>query len=236
MVSPLSSITNFLRRYHRCQLCQLPVADIPVDNRPHSWCRDCQARFPRPPYCHRCGRTTLTNTSYCGHCLVDPPPWQHFYRVGEYRFPLRQLIHQFKFGRQFWLAQPLSQLLAQDIVQPAPVLLPVPLHPVRRITRGFNQSTLLAEALAHQTASRCQSSVLRRRRYTRPQHTLSKLQRQQNLEHAFILKMPALPRHVAIVDDVVTTGSTVAAITTLLQQHGVEQIDIYCICYTPTDP
>ncbi|MGF1724479.1 phosphoribosyltransferase family protein [Photobacterium nomapromontoriensis] len=235
MVSLLSPITNFLRRYHRCQLCQLPVADTSIGNKTHMWCHDCLSRFPRPPYCHRCGRTTLSNTAYCGHCLVEPPPWQHLYRVGEYHFPLRQLIHQFKFGRQFWLAQPLADMLVSEIVQPAPVILPVPLHPLRRFTRGFNQSTLLADAIAKQTASRCQPSLLRRQRYTRPQHMLNKSQRQQNLDQAFILKKQALPKHVAIVDDVVTTGSTVAAITTLLQQHGVEKVDIYCICYTPTD-
>ncbi|WP_160175101.1 ComF family protein, partial [Photobacterium sanctipauli] len=70
--------------------------------------------------------------------------------------------------------------------------------------------------------------------YPRPQHRLNRQQRQHNLHQAFILKEQPLPSHIAIVDDVVTTGSTVGAIAKLLKLHGVERIDIYCLCYTPT--
>ncbi|PSU32947.1 ComF family protein [Photobacterium lutimaris] len=228
MVSLITQFTNFLRRDHRCQLCQLPVTG------PHPiWCQHCLARFPCPPYCRHCGHTLLQDADQCGHCLNAPRPWQRFYRVGEYQFPLRQVIHQFKFQRQFWLASPLGELLAQQIDDPAPLLLPIPLHPIRRLQRGFNQSSLIAQVIAQRTGSRLATRRLRRQRYTAPQHRLSKTQRQHNLERAFTLTAKALPRHVALVDDVVTTGSTVAGAATLLHQHGVERVDIYCLCYTP---
>ncbi|PSU06264.1 amidophosphoribosyltransferase [Photobacterium ganghwense] len=234
MVSPLFQITNFLHRHHRCMLCRLPV-DTPDQH----WCQPCLARFPRTPYCHGCGTTTLTMTEYCGRCLTRPPPWQRCYRLGEYRFPLRQLVHKFKFGHQFWLARPLGTLLAQAIPEPAPLLLPVPLHPWRQLTRSFNQSTLLATAIAEATGSRCQPDLLRRTRHNPAQHQLNKAQRQTNLRDAFRLRKPIvrpsspLPSHVALVDDVVTTGSTLSVLTRLLLAEGVERVDIYCLCYTP---
>ncbi|AJR07179.1 ComF family protein [Photobacterium gaetbulicola] len=229
MVSLFTQFTNLLRRYHRCQLCQQPS-----DGGHPLWCSHCLARFPCPPYCHHCGNTLLAHASHCGQCLGRANPWQRFYRAGEYHFPLRQLIHQLKFQRKFWLAQPLGELLARQIDDPAPLLLPIPLHPLRRLSRGFNQSSLIAQAVAQQTGSRLDTRLLRRQRYTPPQHRLSRAQRQHNLDSAFRLTSRcSLPPHVALVDDVVTTGATVAEAATLLRQHGVARIDIYCLSYTP---
>ncbi|MGF1699841.1 ComF family protein [Photobacterium makurazakiensis] len=227
MVSPITKIANTLLTPPYCQLCRLPIP-----NGGKLWCHHCRQRFQQTPYCQRCGSNTLTMTPHCGRCLTKPPPWQHFVRLGEYQFPLRTLVHQLKFERKFWLAQPLGHLLAAQIQTPAPVVIPVPLHPLRRLYRSFNQSTLLADAIAEKTHSNCLPQAIRRKLYTQPQHQLSRQQRQRNLHGAFILKEQSLPNHVAIVDDVVTTGSTVAAIATLLQQNGVEQIDIYCLCFT----
>ncbi|WP_036830695.1 amidophosphoribosyltransferase, partial [Photobacterium sanctipauli] len=64
------------------------------------------------------------------------------------------LVHQFKFGRKFWLAQPLGHLLAAQISEPAEAMIAVPLHPLRRLYRSFNQSALLAAAIADKTPSR----------------------------------------------------------------------------------
>lgn len=222
-------LDQWLARIPRqCQLCQLPL-----DREEQLWCRHCQARFPQPPYCHRCGATTPVPTSACGRCLSDPPPWQQCYRLGEYRFPLNRLIHQLKFSGKFWLAEPLGEQLAREISSPAPVLIPVPLHRRRRLQRSFNQSTLLAQAVARALGSRCDSDALRRVRHTPPQRDLSRRERQQNLHQAFILNTRDLPEHVALVDDVITTGSTLAELTRLLVSHGCRQVDIYCLCYTP---
>ncbi|MCW8329551.1 ComF family protein [Photobacterium sp. SDRW27] len=228
MLSPSSLRSIFQWTNQQCQLCRLPLGDNET-----VWCRHCMARFPQPPYCARCGTTTLKSTDQCGSCLSAPPPWQQFYRLGEYDFPLRQLIHQLKFGGKFWLAEPLGQLLAQHISHPAPVIIPVPLHPLRRLYRSFNQSTLLAQAIARETGSLCLPNAIHRTRNTQAQRQLSKSERKKNLHQAFILKTKALPEHVAIVDDVLTTGSTVAELTRLLLQAGVKQVDVYCICYTP---
>lgn len=229
MLSPSSLRSIFQWINQQCQLCHLPLS-----SGERVWCHHCLASFPQPPYCSHCGATTLAPANHCGQCLASPPPWQRLYRLGEYGFPLSQLIHQLKFGKKFWLAQPLGQLLAQQIDQPAPLLLPVPLHPLRRFSRGFNQSSDLARAIADNTHSRCLPDGFCRIRHTKVQKQLTKKEREKNLHQAFILNAKPLPDHIAIVDDVVTTGSTVTELTHLLQNEGVKRVDIYCICYTPT--
>lgn len=222
-------LQNFYHRllYRHCSLCQLPL--LKTDN---YWCHDCIANFPQSPYCQHCGMTTLITVAHCGRCLTKPPLWDHLYRLGEYQPPLQQLVHQLKFAGKFWLAQPLAKQLAQQISEPAPLLLPVPLHARRYCQRGFNQSYHLALALSEIFDSKVNSQGFSRSRYTQPQQQLTRLQRQHNLTNAFQLRQQCLPDHVAIVDDVVTTGSTVNQLTKLLRQQGVKRIDIYTLCHT----
>ncbi|WP_249199157.1 ComF family protein [Photobacterium sp. GJ3] len=212
----------------QCGLCRLPLRD---DD--HLWCQTCLTSLPQPPYCQHCGATTLDASPHCGFCLRTPPHWDRLVRLGEYGFPLNRLIQQFKFQRQFWLGPPLARLLAAQITAPAPLLLPVPLHPWRRLLRGFNQSTVLATALAASLNTTVDTQSLRRIQRALPQHQLSRQARLQNLQQAFILKERKWPEHVAIVDDVVTTGSTVSVLSRLLREQGVRQIDIYCLGFTP---
>ncbi len=174
----------------------------------------------------------LHSVTNCGRCLSKPPRWHRLYRLGEYRPPLQQLIHQFKFYGKFWLAQPLAQQLAHQITDPAPLLLPVPLHWRRYCLRGFNQSHQLALALAAILHSQVNQHAFQRLRHTPPQQQLTKNQRRYNLKHAFKLHPCCLPDHVAIIDDVVTTGATVDQLTQLLLQRGVKRVDIYALCHT----
>ncbi|BBC40273.1 ComF family protein [Photobacterium damselae subsp. piscicida] len=212
-----------------CRLCRLPLS-----SGQQLWCDNCRRHIEQLHYCQRCGATLTQSVSTltCGRCLVSPPPWHHFYRLGLHQFPLKQVVHQFKFQRQFYLAAPLAQWLAQQIKQPAPVLLPVPLHRYRLWQRGFNQSTLLAWSLAEALNNECLSHGFIRTRHTPPQKKLKRSERQQNLKGAFQLQAKQLPPHVALVDDVVTTGSTLKELISLLPSH-IEQIDVYALSYTP---
>jgi ComF family protein len=144
-------------------------------------------------------------------------------------------------------------LLAQQIEAPAPILLPVPLHWWRYLSRGYNQSDILAHSLRAQLNNhpRVASNLFKRHRSTPKQQGLDKRQRQKNLSGAFKLNKPFYFKyftkqsqkqpsnlsvrltHVAIIDDVVTTGTTVQQLCKLLLDIGVERIDIYCICRTP---
>jgi ComF family protein len=128
---------------------------------------------------------------------------------------------------------PLAALLAQHIPFPAPLLLPVPLHWRRYLYRGFNQSDLLAHHLSQALAVSYQTRLLQRIRSTPPQEGLHKNEREQNLRKAFMLRSRPPTNHIAIADDVVTTGSSINQLCQLLLEVDLEYIDIYCLCRTP---
>jgi len=213
---------------------QCPVCRLPLGNQ-HAYgvCDACQIWYPQLPRCQRCGLTTIQPVEECGQCLSDPPLWQRIYCVGDYHFPLSTSIHQLKHQRQFWQAAPLAQRLAAQVNDPAPVITCVPLHWKRRLIRGFNQSELIAQQVAIELNSDYQPLLFSRKRNTKTQQSLTKSQRQRNLANAFNLNHTPTTPHIAIVDDVVTTGSTVQHLCQLLLEVGVERIDIYCICRTP---
>jgi ComF family protein len=111
-------------------------------------------------------------------------------------------------------------------------VLPVPLHWRRLRSRGFDQGLEIGKVLARRLNIPL-STALRRQRYTASQQALSREQRQRNLAGAFILRKPLPALRVALVDDVLTTGSTANEISALLQNAGVEEVHVWAIARTP---
>jgi ComF family protein len=153
--------------------------------------------------------------------------------LGDYGFPLAGEIQRFKDRRELWQVPGLCQQLADQISDPAPLLTSVPIHWKRYLTRGFNQSAILTRYLAQNLSQAHDTQLFSKVRYTRSQRHYRKQLRAENLAHAFKLNRIPEQNHIAIVDDVVTTGSTVRQLCQLLLEVGVERIDIYCICRTP---
>ncbi|MBW3697636.1 ComF family protein [Vibrio sp. T187] len=213
----------------QCQLCRL---EIPKAHRSRSWCSHCLELFSNTPRCQRCGLATITQVEQCGQCLSKPPAWHRLYCVSDYQFPASNYVHQVKYSKKFWYARDLAQLLAPKIEDPAPLITSVPLHWTRYLNRGFNQSALITKYLAKELGT-THHRLFTRRRATPSQQGLTKQQRAQNLKNAFDLHYLPSQSHIAIVDDVVTTGSTVQHLCKLLLEVGVKRIDIYCICRTP---
>ena len=218
-----------------CWLCTMPLVM-------GHWgvCSYCQRSLSPPPCCLQCGLPAISGLIPCGRCLLSPPPWQHLVMVDDYRPPLRHLVQAFKFKRNTALAPALARLMLLQIlarrrmsrlIRPD-IILAVPLHPRRAWWRGYNQSDLLARILARWLGCAYDAGGLRRRRYTRVQHTLSASLRKRNLRRAFSIEIPVRGLHIAIVDDVVTTGSTMAEITRLLQRHGAATVQVWCLCRT----
>ncbi|CCN85635.1 putative amidophosphoribosyltransferase [Vibrio nigripulchritudo SFn27] len=231
-------ISNWLKlKLHRyfnlqCPLCGLNIEEPTPETR---WCKHCLNSMSDPCRCQCCGLSTLEPVEFCGECLSNPPPWRRLYCVNDYRPPLSHYIHSLKFQHQFRLAPDLSYLLAQKITEPADVITSVPLHWRRELIRGYNQSDHLARALCQHfnMPERFNPNLFKRVKYTAPQLGQDKKARHRNLYGAFRLIAPPAAKHVAIVDDVVTTGSTIRQMCNLLLDVGVETIDIYCICRTP---
>lgn len=219
-----------------CWLCRMPLALS-------RWglCSCCYAALPAPPpCCPVCGLPAVVTTLPCGRCLQKPPPWQRLLFVTDYCAPLSVMVQALKFHRQTALAQPLARLMLLRIheaqrVMPLPrpdVILSVPLHRHRAWQRGYNQSALLAKPLARWLNCRYDDRVLRRIRNTKIQHHLSARLRKKNLRAAFRLELPVRDLHIVVVDDVVTTGSTVREIARLLLRHGAATVQVWCLCRT----
>ncbi|MDA8478387.1 DNA utilization protein GntX [Citrobacter sp. Awk 4] len=219
-----------------CWLCRMPLAL-------GHWgiCSVCAHSVRcRVCLCPQCGLPATHATLPCGRCLQKSPPWQRLVTVSDYAPPLSSLIHQLKFSRRCEVAVALSRLLLQEVLlarRATGLRLPdrivsVPLWQRRHWRRGFNQSDLLCRPLARWLGCAWDSHSVTRVRATATQHHLSARLRKHNLKNAFRLELPVQGLHMVIVDDVVTTGSTVAEIAQLLLRNGAATVQVWCLCRT----
>lgn len=219
---------------HYCQHCLLPLEmRDPSSSAPWLLCQACIDALSIQVRCQCCGMTTRNEVVLCGRCLAEAPAWHRLYCVGDYTPPLSDYVQQLKFSRQLHYAGVLADLLALRVEANIDAITYVPLHWRRQLWRGFNQSEFLARAVAKRLGIPC-VPLFRRTRSTRSQRGMDRKQRQKNLRGAFQLTQSVRKlESVAIVDDVVTTGSTVQQLCKLLLDAGVKSVDIYCICRTP---
>ncbi len=176
----------------------------------------------------------------CGQCLQRPPPLAETRAACLYGVPLDRLLPRFKFNHDLAGGRLLAQLMAHAFrplpsrwPQPA-ALLPIPLHPRRLRQRGYDQALELARPLARALALPLLDAGLTRVRDTAPQSRLDATQRQRNLKGAFrVDRCAALPAHVVLVDDVMTTGATLHAAALALQRAGVTRVDAWVCARVP---
>jgi ComF family protein len=159
----------------------------------------------------------------CGKCLRRRPPYDRLVAAAPYAEPLRSLITRMKYGQDRPLLNPLGQLFA-SVVGPAigtpDVILPLPLSRKRERERGFNQSEFLSEALGRRFGLLPLRGTIVRTRHVPPQASLALSERRRNVSGSFRLVHPhrVYGRHVVLVDDVVTTGSTLIEAATTLRE------------------
>ncbi|MHC1480759.1 ComF family protein [Frateuria aurantia] len=227
-------IRGWWRRLHDCLparvccLCGAPGLDG-LD-----LCGACLADFPfNHSCCACCGLPTAVALPRCGRCQRRPPAWHQTWAPFRYEWPLAPLETRFKFGADLAAGQLLGSLWAR---QPRPQELPealiaVPLHRSRLRQRGYNQAWELARILSRQLGVPLLASGLRRSRATEPQTGLGALQRRRNLQGAFVanLKKGTWPAHLALVDDVMTTGATLQACSEVLCRAGVGRVDVWVL-------
>jgi competence protein ComFC len=200
-------------------------------------CESCRARAPRiaPPFCAKCSEPfsgAITQTFSCANCEHRILHFDSAVAAYRSRGLVRKLVHAFKYGRERHLRHPLAEWLGETMRDPRlrgrhfDLIVPVPLHPARERERGFNQATLLAELLARQVALPLRP-VLERIRYTRTQTAYDRAERMENLRDAFRLRKNVNVRqlHVLLIDDVLTTGSTLSECARVLKEAGA--ISVY---------
>jgi len=204
------------------------------DFSPHEvLCTACAEDLPWLGKCCQQCAIPLNESGICGQCLQQPPPQQSTVALFRYEEPVNHCIAAFKFHQQLAFTQLFAGLLADKIrkrQQPLPeILMPIPLHPSRLRERGYNQSAQLADALSKKLGVATDKHVLIRQRNTSPQSGLSGKQRKRNLKQAFAVAKALPYKHVALIDDVYTTGLTVAEASRCLMQNGVEKVEVWTI-------
>jgi len=204
-------------------------------------CGGCWTAMPRlaPPLCPRCGapRAALDPTPAavvpCGGCLVAPPVWDWARSAAPYTGLVREALHAFKFHGRRALGAPLGDLLVERCGEALPdgvdALVPVPLAPARERERGFNQAALLAERAAPALQRPVRARWLARARPTAPQSELGAEARHANVRGAFRAAPAVAGRHVVLVDDVLTTGATVAECTRALRAAGARAVGVLVV-------
>ena len=196
-----------------------------------------------PLRCVFCGaRTQEAESRLCEGCLDDLPtlrspappvssPLEYDVAAVEYVFPVDAAIKALKFKRKLFYAPAFSELLcaaANDLPDDIDAVLPVPLHWRRRWFRGFNQSVEIARPVARHLAVPLINNV-RRKRATRFQSGLSAAERAKNLQRAFTVRGKLSYRHVLIVDDVTTTGTTARQLAHVLKRASVDKVSALAI-------
>jgi len=215
----------------RCRLCgTAPSADAAL-------CRACLDDLPwLGSCCCRCARPLPSgaDSRLCGACLKRAPGFDAATALLHYHAPADYLIQRLKFSGELAVAPLLADLLAEKIAvraMPLPdFLIPVPLHRVRLQERGFNQATELARRLGRRLAVPVDHRRCRRDRHTRPQSLTPAGLRRRNLRGAFSVT-GELPRdaHVAIVDDVMTTGHTAEELARVLRRAGAACVEVWIV-------
>lgn len=211
-------------------------------------CGDCTMKLMRlevSPACDKCAQPIPEHLAPCPHCTGDGlQPYDRIVRLGRFDDPLKDVIHQMKYNRRWPLAETLADRLlthagVKGVLSETPAhltrIVPVPLYHWRQVSRGYNQS----EVIARRIAKRCKIKLahpVTRLRHTETQTHFSRTKRVENLKDAFGLTNATSVRgkHVAVVDDVMTTGATLQAVGRLLQE--AEPASLCAIVVAVADP
>jgi ComF family protein len=227
----------WLNNDQRCLLCaEACDHSTPI-------CIACETELPwLGDHCQTCALPLPAPGLTCGQCLQQPPAFERVVVPWTYSFPVDTIITRFKHNAKWPFGRLLGELLAQfllnrldeDLDRPD-ALVPVPLATKRLRQRGFNQAAMLARWLSESLDIPCDERLLSRTQDTGSQQELNAEARRKNLRNAFALRPEACVkgRHLALIDDVLTTGATAHALARLLMDAGAARVDVYCLARTP---
>jgi ComF family protein len=204
-------------------------------------CAECFAELPwnRHP-CPRCAAPLPpdADTRLCGDCIKQLPSWDEARSPLAYGFPVDKLVQRFKFEGDLAVGRLLGSLLAEYLAagdDKPDCIVPVPLHASRLRERGFNQAVELARPVAKRLKMKVRLDICERSRATQVQSKLDSDERRKNLKHAFTVKASVQGLHIALLDDVVTTGATAESLAKTLHEAGTRRISLWSACRAASD-
>jgi ComF family protein len=207
-----------------CVLCDAAEADVV--------CAPCRASLPcAATYCPSCAAPN--HVAICGACLRDKPQFDATLAAYQYQFPLDRLVQSFKFSANLALVDFFSDALARQ-VKHSGMLMPdmivaLPLANKRLASRGFNQSALIADVVGRLLNIKVAHSAMLRIRETPPQAGLSRALRLKNIKGAFDCAGNVDGKHIAVIDDVMTTGATLSEAAKVLKRAGAIKVDAWVL-------
>ena len=219
-----------------CALCGSPLAEDDTGE----ICPSClrSVRFISPPICPTCGLPFVSRSGedhLCGQCLRRRWHFGSARALGLYEGTMREAIHLLKYHGKSFLAKPLVGLLDKGYpfieYGSYDLLVPVPLHPKRLRERGFNQALILGKAIGRMTGIACEGFLLKKIRWSPPQINLSPREREKNVKGSFAVADPegVQGKRVLLIDDVMTTGSTVHECARALLRAGAGEVDVFTL-------
>ena len=220
---------------HDLALCDACIADLPVLGETCLRCAN-----PLEPHRDKLGeflyQPALLQTRQCGQCLSHPPHFDHTVAFFPYTTPFNHFIQSVKFKGKLATARLLGKLFAQQLANCIDLqdnkpdgILPVPLHPSRQRERGYNQALEIALPVAKHLRIPILNNLASRIKATPAQTSLSLQQRKQNLQRAFVIHREVREQHIVIIDDVMTSGTTVNTLAQNLKQAGARQVSVWCL-------
>ncbi|WP_078085247.1 ComF family protein [Microbulbifer mangrovi] len=201
-------------------------------------CAPC--RRDLPALGHACASCALplpnTTDHHCPRCLRKPPPQSSCHTCWYYAYPVAQLIQRFKYQRDLAAGRTLAELAARQL-HPGPerpdLLVPVPLHWRKQLSRGYNQAQLIADTLGHSWRIPVDNRALRKITPTGSQQELRRSERLKNLSNSFACDPHVNGLHIGLVDDVITTGATLEVACRALLAAGAIRVSAYALARTP---
>ena len=188
--------------------------------------------------CYQCGQPLVDayESVRCQKCMFSPPNFDRFCGLFHYQPPIDKLITQLKFNYKLAYGNLLGQLLLEQYslwYKTATIpeaIIPVPLHNLRYRARGFNQVQEILRPFMRAQNIAIVDDLCIKLKHTKPQTRIGAKYRRRNLKGVFQLARKVPYEHIAIVDDVFTTGSTIRAVSEVFRAAGVQCIDVWCIC------
>ncbi|MCK8516908.1 ComF family protein [Methylonatrum kenyense] len=218
----------------RCRCCLNPgIGGLDL-------CASCYRELPRlRTACQRCAEPLFRQAMLCGHCLSAPPAFSIARVPFLFQPPVSLWISQLKYSGELAAGRLLGRLLARSLSKAdatVDALVPVPLHRGRLRERGFNQAREIARELHRKLGLPILDGALRRTRSTPHQTALPRMERRRNMRRAFTATQAVDGLRIALVDDVVTTGSTADAAAAALREAGAAEVEVWAVARTPKDP
>lgn len=222
-----------LPRSGRCTLCKVPCPGE------YDLCAACETHLPwNNTACYRCGTplSRIHTDQLCGDCLTQTSnAIDTTVALWRYQPPIDRLIIDLKFNQALAISHLCGHLLHRHLVGRVTMpelIVPMPLHPQRQRQRGFNQAREIARVIGRRQRIPLDDGQVFRHRATETQSLLAGKERQRNVKGAFDSHWRSIPQSVAIVDDVIATGSTVRELAKCLKRSGVKQVSVWALAHS----